>query len=161
MHSDFQAINDTRLDAVKDNIRSAWENVLQMLSRAKDLTIELSNPAILSEQLRIIFRDESKLWQSAAYIERPVIIILSCSTVARNNLFFVLVGLGIGATGGIFLGMWMARPHFTSPVMKAIVCVSFKEDVNMDSRELATIEPKSLSIHQFVTYFPDCYAIRC
>ena len=53
-------------------------------------------------------------------------ILLSLS-VARNNLFFVCVGLGIGTTGGILLGMWMARPHFSSPVMRAIACFSFKD----------------------------------
>lgn len=52
--------------------------------------------------------------------------------VARNNLFFILVGFSVGTAGGIMIGMWMARPHFTSPVMKAIVCFSFKDDVRID-----------------------------
>lgn len=55
---------------------------------------------------------------------------ISSVPVARNNLFFVIIGLGVGASGGILLGMWIARPHFTSPVMKAIVCFSYKDDVS-------------------------------
>lgn len=54
-------MNDSRLDMVKDNIRGVWDNIVQILSRTKELALEMTDPSILSEQLRIIFRDESKL----------------------------------------------------------------------------------------------------
>lgn len=53
-------MNDIRFDAVKDGARNTWENMVQALGRLKELVVELSNPSILSEQLRIIFRDESE-----------------------------------------------------------------------------------------------------
>lgn len=48
-------------------------------------------------------------------------------SVARNNLFFICVGLSIGTAGGYILGTWMARPFYPCPVMKAIACFAFRE----------------------------------
>lgn len=63
-------MNDIRFDAVKDGARNTWENMVQALGRLKELVVELSNPSILSEQLRIIFRDESEYNLSD---KRPII----------------------------------------------------------------------------------------
>lgn len=51
--------------------------------------------------------------------------------VARNNIFFICIGLSIGTTCGYFIGTWMARPYYPTPVMKAVACYNFREpDVN-------------------------------
>lgn len=47
--------------------------------------------------------------------------------VYRNNAYFVLVGLGFGTAGGFLLGLWLARPHITSPIMKAVAFISVDE----------------------------------
>lgn len=47
--------------------------------------------------------------------------------VARNNLFYVCIGLGIGTTCGYMIGTWIARPYYPNPVMKAVACLAFRE----------------------------------
>lgn len=56
---------------------------------------------------------------------------LSILLVARNNAFFVLIGLGFGTTGGFLLGLWLARPHLAEPIMKAVACISFRDNDNV------------------------------
>lgn len=43
----------------------------------------------------------------------------------------MFVGLGLGTTGGFFLGLWLARPHIAEPIMKAVACVSFRDSDNV------------------------------
>lgn len=45
--------------------------------------------------------------------------------VARNNTYFVLLGLGLGATGGCMIGLYFARKSIANPIMKSVACVSF------------------------------------
>lgn len=44
--------------------------------------------------------------------------------VARNNTYFVLLGAGFGAAGGLMIGMWLAR-NAANPIMKSVACVSY------------------------------------
>lgn len=46
-------------------------------------------------------------------------------SVAMNNTYFVLLGLGLGATGGCMIGMWLAKKGTASPIMKSVACVSY------------------------------------
>lgn len=56
--------------------------------------------------------------------------------VARNNLFYVCIGLGIGTTCGYMIGCWVARPYYPSPVMKAVACLALKDpDVSFQVSE--------------------------
>lgn len=57
-------------------------------------------------------------------IERMIDFIVS---VARNNMFYVIIGIGIGTTCGYMIGTWIARPYYPSPVMKAVACLAFRE----------------------------------
>jgi NADPH:quinone reductase-like Zn-dependent oxidoreductase len=50
--------------------------------------------------------------------------------VARNNAFFILVGLGFGTTGGFLIGFWLSRPHLVSPIMKSIAILKYDEKEN-------------------------------
>lgn len=52
-------------------------------------------------------------------------------SVARNNLFYICIGLSIGTTCGYFIGTWIARPYYPSPVMKAVACLAFREPDNV------------------------------
>lgn len=42
-----------------------------------------------------------------------------------NNTYFILLGLGLGATGGCMIGMWLAKKGTASPIMKSVACVSY------------------------------------
>lgn len=53
-------MNDFRLNGIRDTAKSFWDNFMQLLGRSKELMTELTNTAILSEHLKVIFRDESK-----------------------------------------------------------------------------------------------------
>lgn len=57
----LQTISDNgRIDAVAEATRNAWSNLMRMIQQMKDAAAELTDPSILSEHLRIIFRDESE-----------------------------------------------------------------------------------------------------
>lgn len=45
--------------------------------------------------------------------------------VARNNTYFVLIGMSVGAISGIGIGIWLARKNISNPIMKSVACVSF------------------------------------
>lgn len=45
--------------------------------------------------------------------------------VARNNSYYVLLGLGLGATGGCMVGLYLARKSIANPIMKSVACVSY------------------------------------
>lgn len=53
-------LNDSSVNAVKENIKNVWTDLLQILRHFKESAVNMSNPSILAEQLQIIFRDESK-----------------------------------------------------------------------------------------------------
>ncbi|XP_053684916.1 reticulon-4-interacting protein 1 homolog, mitochondrial-like isoform X1 [Sabethes cyaneus] len=104
----MRAINDANAEA-SSAARNAWSHVLELVQRLKDTAREVADPTIIYEQLRILFRDE----------------------ISRNNAFFILVGLGFGTTGGVLLGVWLARPHLAAPIMKSIACTSFRDPDNV------------------------------
>lgn len=57
-----QAISENgRFDAITEATRNAWSNLMRMIQQMKEAASELTDPSILSEHLRIMFRDESKL----------------------------------------------------------------------------------------------------
>lgn len=57
----FQAINGNgRIDAIADATRNAWSNLMRLVQQMKEAAAELTDPSILSEHLRVIFRDESE-----------------------------------------------------------------------------------------------------
>lgn len=53
-------MTDSRFDGMKDSIQSMWNNILHMIQRTRDLVPSLTDPNILVEQMKIIFRNESK-----------------------------------------------------------------------------------------------------
>lgn len=64
----------------------------------------------------------------------PVLIGVLFVAVARNNLFYVCIGLSIGTACGYIIGTWIARPYYPSPVMKAVACLAFRDpDVSCES----------------------------
>lgn len=115
--------NDSNIDVVKENIKNAWTELLQIVRNFKESAKNMTDPRILGEQLQIIFRDESKLIINAN-VRRMTLDLLA---VARNNLYFVCIGLGVGTTCGYFIGTWIARSYYPSPVMKAVACFNFRE----------------------------------
>lgn len=57
----FQAINGNgRIDAIADATRNAWLNLRRLVQQMKEAAAELTDLSILSEHLRVIFRDESE-----------------------------------------------------------------------------------------------------
>ncbi|XP_050080560.1 reticulon-4-interacting protein 1, mitochondrial-like isoform X1 [Anopheles maculipalpis] len=90
-------------------LRNAWTSFIQLVQRLKSSAREVLDPSVLYEELRIFFRDE----------------------IARNNAFAILIGLGFGTTGGFMLGMWLARPHLPTPIMKSIASTSFRDPDNV------------------------------
>lgn len=104
----MRAITDANSEA-GTAVRTAWSNILELMQRLKDTVREVADPTIIYEQFRILFRDE----------------------ISRNNAFFILVGLGFGTTGGVLLGVWLARPHLAMPIMKSIACTSFRDPDNV------------------------------
>ncbi|XP_061511042.1 reticulon-4-interacting protein 1, mitochondrial isoform X3 [Anopheles gambiae] len=90
-------------------VRNAWSSFIQLVQRLKTSAREVLDPSVLYEELRIFFRDE----------------------IARNNAFAILIGLGFGTTGGFMLGMWLARPHLPTPIMKSIASTSFRDPDNV------------------------------
>ena len=56
-----QVFNEGQIVVVKENIRNAWTELLQILRNFKESAKNLTDPRILGEQLQIIFRDESEL----------------------------------------------------------------------------------------------------
>ncbi|XP_035787120.1 reticulon-4-interacting protein 1, mitochondrial-like isoform X2 [Anopheles albimanus] len=104
----MRALNEAQSEA-GPIMRNAWTNFLQLVQRLKATAHNVLDPSVLIEELRIIFRDE----------------------IARNNAFLVLIGLGFGTTGGFMLGMWIARPHLPTPIMKSIASTSFRDPDNV------------------------------
>ncbi|XP_059607478.1 reticulon-4-interacting protein 1, mitochondrial-like isoform X2 [Phlebotomus argentipes] len=100
----LRALRDPSFDGVRSSWQNFWNSCLDFLERVRHSAVELADPQILYEQLQLYFRDE----------------------ISRNNAFFVCVGLGLGTAGGFFLGLWLARPTLARPVMKAIMCTSFR-----------------------------------
>lgn len=139
----MQAISDNRrIDAITEATRNAWSNLLRVIQQMKETAAELTDPSILSEHLRVIFRDESESNDAghlswSMHVDQtkfarfffPFVI-----SVALNNLFFICVGLSIGSVGGYMIGTWIARPFYPSPVMKAIACLAFREPDVSDCR---------------------------
>uniref|UniRef100_A0A182IPZ2 Uncharacterized protein n=1 Tax=Anopheles atroparvus TaxID=41427 RepID=A0A182IPZ2_ANOAO len=104
----MRALNDANSEA-GTALRSAWTGFIQLVQRLKTTAREVLDPTVLYEELRIFFRDE----------------------IARNNAFAILIGLGFGTTGGFMLGMWIARPHLPTPIMKSIASTSFRDPDNV------------------------------
>ncbi|KFB47870.1 AGAP011189-PA-like protein [Anopheles sinensis] len=104
----MRALNEANSEA-GTALRSAWTNFIQLVQRLKTTAREVLDPTVLYEELRIFFRDE----------------------IARNNAFAILIGLGFGTTGGFMLGMWLARPHLPTPIMKSIASTSFRDPDNV------------------------------
>ncbi|XP_055591829.1 reticulon-4-interacting protein 1, mitochondrial-like isoform X2 [Uranotaenia lowii] len=104
----MRAINEANSEA-SSALRNAVSNTLALLQRLKDTIRDVADPTIIYEQFRILFRDE----------------------ISRNNAFFILVGLGFGTTGGVLLGVWLARPHLATPIMKSIATTSFRDPENV------------------------------
>ncbi|XP_053671147.1 reticulon-4-interacting protein 1, mitochondrial-like [Anopheles nili] len=90
-------------------LRNAWTNFIALVQRLKSSAREVLDPSVLYEELRVFFRDE----------------------IARNNAFAILIGLGFGTTGGFMLGVWLARPHLPTPIMKSIASTSFRDPDNV------------------------------
>lgn len=65
--------------------------------------------------------------------------------VARNNTYFVLLGVGFGAAGGCMVGMWLARKIVANPIMKSVACTSFHDhdNVNMTKTNLPHLQTNS------------------
>lgn len=57
-------LGESRIDSMNDAMRNAWSNLVQLMHRAKEAAVELTDPKILSEHLKVIFRDESNAWNS-------------------------------------------------------------------------------------------------
>uniref|UniRef100_A0A1B0CFE2 Enoyl reductase (ER) domain-containing protein n=1 Tax=Lutzomyia longipalpis TaxID=7200 RepID=A0A1B0CFE2_LUTLO len=96
----LRALQDPSFDGVRNSFQSIWTSCLDFLNRIRYTALELTDPQIFYQQLQLFFQDE----------------------ISRNNAFFVCVGLGLGTAGGFFLGLWLARPSLSAPVMKAIAC---------------------------------------
>ncbi|GAB0090827.1 Reticulon-4-interacting protein 1 [Sergentomyia squamirostris] len=105
----LRALQDPSFDGVRSSFRNVWANCLELLERIRHVAIEITDPQLIYNQLQLVFRDE----------------------ISRNNAFFVCVGLGLGTAGGFFLGLWLARPSPSAPVMKAITCSSFDDPDNV------------------------------
>lgn len=58
----LQVFNDGQIVVVKENIKNVWTEFLYILRNFKENASNLTNPRLLGEQLQIIFRDESKLY---------------------------------------------------------------------------------------------------
>lgn len=125
----FQVIHDPglnqNLDQIKGQAENVWRTILEILKRVKET---VKAPNALLDQLQIIFRDESKLRLKANLIQNCKSFSIS---VARNNTYFVLLGLGLGTAGGCMIGMWLARKSSTNPIMKSVACVSFTGNENV------------------------------
>uniref|UniRef100_A0A6B2EPY3 Putative zinc-binding oxidoreductase n=1 Tax=Phlebotomus kandelakii TaxID=1109342 RepID=A0A6B2EPY3_9DIPT len=111
----LRAFRDPSFDGVRGSFQRIWSSCLELLTRIRHTAIELADPNIFIEQLQLYFRDE----------------------ISRNNAFFVCVGLGFGTAGGFFLGLWLARPSLSAPVMKAITCCSFTSPENVSLTRIA------------------------
>lgn len=85
---------------MKTQAEAVWQTILEILRQIKE---SVQAPNALLDQLQIIFRDE----------------------IARNNTYFVMLGLGLGATGGCMIGVYLARKSIANPIMKSVACVSF------------------------------------
>lgn len=94
------------LDQIKDQAENVWRSLLEMLKVLKEAA---KSPNVLIDQLQIIFRDESKILSNKKNeIQKHFFL------VARNNTYFVLLGLGFGAAGGIGIGMVRERQTLNS-----------------------------------------------
>ncbi|CAG9797952.1 unnamed protein product [Chironomus riparius] len=96
----MRVIHDPALNEIKGQAENVWRTVLEILKRLRE---SISTPNAVVEQLQIIFRDE----------------------IARNNTYFVLVGLGTGCMFGCMFGVWLARKTIANPIMKSVACVSY------------------------------------
>lgn len=52
--------NGRRIDVITDATRNAWSNLMRLIQQMKETAAELTDPSILSEHLRVMFRDESE-----------------------------------------------------------------------------------------------------
>ncbi|XP_031628018.1 reticulon-4-interacting protein 1, mitochondrial-like isoform X2 [Contarinia nasturtii] len=104
-----RVFDDGQITIVKENIKNAWTELLEALKHFKESASNLTSPQFLGEQLQIVFRDE----------------------IARNNLFYVCIGLSIGTTCGYVIGTWIARPFYPVPVMKAVACLTLRDPDNV------------------------------
>uniref|UniRef100_A0A1L8DZN5 Putative reticulon-4-interacting protein 1 mitochondrial n=1 Tax=Nyssomyia neivai TaxID=330878 RepID=A0A1L8DZN5_9DIPT len=96
----LRAFRDPSFDGVRTSFHTFWSSCIDFLNRIRYTALELTDPQIFYQQLQLFFHDE----------------------ISRNNAFFVCIGLGLGTAGGFFLGLWLARPSLSAPVMKAIAC---------------------------------------
>ncbi|XP_055704646.1 reticulon-4-interacting protein 1, mitochondrial-like isoform X2 [Phlebotomus papatasi] len=99
----LRALRDPSFDGVRNSFQSIWSSCLELLERIRHSAVDMADPNFLYDQLQLYFRDE----------------------ISRNNMFFVCVGLGLGTAGGFLLGLWLARPSVSAPVMKSISCSYF------------------------------------
>lgn len=95
------------------------------------------NPGILraSRQYNEFESDADDLWRWKWEFQEFLItnlqLIFCDILVARNNAYFILVGLTIGTAGGFMLGVYLGRESIPHPIMKAVACLAFRgKEVN-------------------------------
>jgi hypothetical protein len=62
------------------------------------------------------------------------------------------MGMGVGTTGGILLGMWLSRPAIANPTMKSVACLMFGKTSVSESFKI----PK-----QFYQQYPPILECNC
>lgn len=140
----FQVIHDPALNQnitqIKGHANDIWVAILELLNRLKETA---KAPNVFIEQLLIIFRDESEFF--SCKLESFQLNHDNLILVARNNTYFVLLGVGFGAAGGCMVGMWLARKIVANPIMKSVACTSFHghDNVSMTKTNLPHLQTNS------------------